>query len=250
MPVAAMDSEWFRSYYGDDYAASVRDVLDTERTRREVAFILAATGVGRDAPVADLGCGEGRHALAFARLGHPVTALDLNPSFLARGADQARREGLSVRWLCADMRTPQHGPYGLVLLLFHSFGFFSDSENLQLLRDWRQQIVPYGRMVIDVWNRDRILGDFEPHAERSVAAGLAIAEDRDWDAATDRLRVHYTYRRRDGCVHSYDTSFRLYAKQELEALLATAGLPLRATFGSLLGEGWRPDAPRLVVVAG
>ncbi len=244
------DAEWFRRYYGDDYARSVQDLLGRERSEREVRFILAATGLSQGAPVADLGCGEGRHALWLARLGHPVTAIDLNGDFLARGEEQASREELPVRWVRGDMRTPESGPYGLVLLLFHSFGFFSDRENLALLRDWRQEMEPHGRIVIDVWNPLRILRDFAPHEERRLAAGWTLAEDRDWDPGTHRLRVHYTYRLPDGRAHAYDASFRLYAKEELEDLLADAGLPPRAAFGSLVGDEWRPDAARVVLVAG
>ncbi len=45
------------------------------------------------------------------------------------------------------------------------------------------------------------------------------------------------------------TSFRLYGKEELEALLREAGLAACGTFGNLTGDPWRPDAPRLVVLA-
>lgn len=246
--VVKADVEWFRPYYGDDYAASVRGLLNRERTQGEVNFILQATGLREGASVVDLGCGEGRHALEFARRGCKVAALDLNPAFLDRGREQASHEASTVRWVCADMRTPQPGPYDLVLLLFQSFGFFSDAENLHLLRDWRRELTPQGQIVVDVWNRERILSDFTPLAERTVAVGFTVAEERTWDPATQRLQVHYTYRWDDGRRHAYDASFRLYGKEELQSLLVEAGFSVRGSFGSLFGDGWAPDAPRLVVL--
>jgi SAM-dependent methyltransferase len=49
-------------------------------------------------PVLDLACGAGRHAVHLARLGYPVTALDidLSPSEPARGTP-------GVEWLRADL---------------------------------------------------------------------------------------------------------------------------------------------------
>jgi SAM-dependent methyltransferase len=53
-----------------------------------------------DGPVLDVGAGTGRVALALARAGHDVTALDVEPELLAALADRA--DGLPVRTVCAD----------------------------------------------------------------------------------------------------------------------------------------------------
>ena len=42
----------------------------------------------------DLGCGEGRHAIAAAELGFRVTGIDFEPLALRRARDQARRAGV------------------------------------------------------------------------------------------------------------------------------------------------------------
>ncbi len=242
------DPEWFRRYYGDDYAASVRDSLDADRTDRETDFLISLTGVARGAHVVDLGCGEGRHALALAGRGMRVTAVDLNRRFLERGRRDALRQDLDVQWLHGDMRTPRAGPFDLALLLFHSFGFFSDAENAQLLRDWGRELEPAGGFVIDVWNRERILRDFVPRAERTVG-DLAVLEERDWDGATGRLQVRYRYHWHGKPARSYEASFRLYGKGELEVLLEEAGFGPSVAYGSLTGDSWRADAPRLVLFA-
>ncbi len=231
---AGSGGEWFRSYYGDDYMASVRDLLDGARTERETDFLVRATGVMQGARVADLGCGEGRHALQLARRGLQVTAIDLNAQFLERGRAEAQRQGLEVDWVLGDMRTPQRGPFDLVLLLFHSFGFFSDLENLSLLRDWRQQLGPWGHLAIDVWNREGILQTFVARATRTVGGGLSVLEERAWEPRTQRLQVHYRYRWQDGRERGYDASYRLYGKEELEALLREAGGAVQICGGTSL----------------
>ena len=55
--------------------------------------------------VCDLGCGTGTTALAFARRGLKVYAVDLSPTMCRQARGKARRAGLPVRVICADMRT-------------------------------------------------------------------------------------------------------------------------------------------------
>jgi tellurite methyltransferase len=53
--------------------------------------------------VYDLGCGVGRHTLAFARMGFTVTATDVSPAGLAICAAELASEGRIVDLLCHDM---------------------------------------------------------------------------------------------------------------------------------------------------
>lgn len=240
---------WWSQYYREDYLASVRGILTPERTRREVAFISEAASLRVGDRVADVGCGEGRHALELGCRGCSVTAVDQNPEFLARGAAAARREGLAVRFVEADMRLAQPGPFDLVLWLFTSFGFFPDAENLDMLRAWRKELAAHGQVVIDVWNRERILRDFAPVAERRVGQHATLREERAWDAASGRLEVRYTFAPQEGEPRRYRASFRLYGAEELAALLDGVDLAVRGVYGGLDGSAWSRSAPRLVVFA-
>jgi SAM-dependent methyltransferase len=58
----------------------------------------------------DLGCGEGRHAIAAAKLGFDVTAVDVEPLALKRARAFARAAGVrGIRFLRADAL---HLPFG------------------------------------------------------------------------------------------------------------------------------------------
>jgi SAM-dependent methyltransferase len=82
--------------------------------------------VATDLPVGqalDLGCGEGGDAIWLARAGWRVTAVDISPTALARGASGAMDipEG-RIDWVAADLdawteRGP-HGPFDLVTASF------------------------------------------------------------------------------------------------------------------------------------
>jgi SAM-dependent methyltransferase len=77
--------------------------------------VIRLAGRGR---LLDVGCGEGRHALAAARMGFAVTALDYEPLALKRARRLARsRRAVGIRFLQADFlagRLPR-GRFDVVL---------------------------------------------------------------------------------------------------------------------------------------
>lgn len=62
-----------------------------------------AATLKRSTDVLDLGAGIGRHALAFARAGHRVTALDASEAAIAATASAAFAQGLTVETVQAPM---------------------------------------------------------------------------------------------------------------------------------------------------
>ncbi len=53
----------------------------------------------------DVAAGLGRNALFLARAGYQVDAIDISPTCLQEAARRARRAGLRVRWIAADLDT-------------------------------------------------------------------------------------------------------------------------------------------------
>jgi 2-polyprenyl-3-methyl-5-hydroxy-6-metoxy-1,4-benzoquinol methylase len=56
--------------------------------------------------VLDLACGAGRHALAAAKLGSSVVAVDRDRDKLKEARMEAERRGLKIQWLEADLEQP------------------------------------------------------------------------------------------------------------------------------------------------
>jgi SAM-dependent methyltransferase len=239
-------SGWYTSYYGKQYADSVRGLLTPERTAAEVAFIRKVTNLQPPAAIADIACGEGRHARLFAAQGFEVTGIDQNPDFIASARGQAPA---GADFLVGDMRDAVGGPYQLVMLLYHSFGFFADEENRCLLQSWSERLAPGGWCVVDVWNRDAIISHLQPPRVWQASSDLEVRENYAFDPLTGRSDVHYTYVYSDGSRYEYDASFRLYTYTELRDLLQSVGMTVDSVYGSLTGEPYSPDARRLVFFA-
>lgn len=62
-----------------------------------IAFVAERCGLRPGARVLDLGCGPGQLAVAFARLGAAVTAIDPEPNMLAAARHLAEKAGISLK---------------------------------------------------------------------------------------------------------------------------------------------------------
>lgn len=96
-PTATAHKAWDTTWSSE---AGRADWLLPEPAVLELAARLRQDGARR---ALDLGCGVGRHALALARLGFAVSAVDASPSGLAELRRGAEGEGLTIETLEAPM---------------------------------------------------------------------------------------------------------------------------------------------------
>jgi SAM-dependent methyltransferase len=68
----------------------------------------------------DLACGEGQNAIWLAGLGWDVLGVDYSEVAIAKARDRAKRDGVSVEFVAADLLDlePEPEAYDLVLLLY------------------------------------------------------------------------------------------------------------------------------------
>jgi ubiquinone/menaquinone biosynthesis C-methylase UbiE len=86
--------------------------------QRLVERVAGLAGLKAGDAVLDLGCGTGMLALAFARLGMVVTAMDPEPEMLAAAGAKARAQGAQVTLLSGGSQdlTADMGPFRLVTM--------------------------------------------------------------------------------------------------------------------------------------
>lgn len=227
---------WFVDLFGEEFLLS-QPLRSDATVRQEVAFIADQLEVRAGQDVLDLACGTGRHARTFARAGCRVTAVDLSLPLLRRGVEAARREGSDVHFMQADMRDLvfDHA-FDAAWMLDTSFGYFSEVENLMVLRNLWRALRPGGRLLVDVINRDYVIADL-PTRNWWEGDGCLVQEDIEFAHATSRLEIRRYLVFADGRERMYDISIRLYSAHELERMIVHAGLEVENVSGSLHTAG-------------
>ncbi|TMD42793.1 MAG: methyltransferase domain-containing protein [Chloroflexi bacterium] len=241
-------TEWWRTWFGPGYLALYDDHL-AERTSTEIDQLEALLRLRPPARVLDLPCGQGRHSIELARRGYSVTGVDLSGYMLAVARERAEARGVDIRFLEGDMREPLAGErFDLVLNLFTSFGYFADEpDDRRVATAAATMLDPGGRLLIELINGERVMKNFQER-EWFTVGDAAVMERRWLDRGSRRMTVERTVDRNGGDATSVHV-VRLYGRQELVALLATAGFAQVRLFGDWDGSPATADALRIIAVA-
>jgi len=229
--------EWFETF---DERLWLRS---DESGEEEARFIRDALKLRRGAAVLDAPCGAGRVAVHLARFGCRVTGVDLRELFIRRARARFRRERLRGSFFAQDLRHLAFDRrFAAICNWGGSFGYFSDEENLDLVRRYARALRPGGRLIIDLLNREHLLR----HFARRLAHGRLTLFNR-WDAA--RQRVHSTWvLRQDGRSRSSRLSMRFYTPRQMRDMLESAGFKVETLYGAA-GRRWSRASRRMIAVA-
>ena len=228
--------QWFETLDDDIWFPS------DEAGVQEVGFIRRVLRLRRGHQVLDAPCGAGRIAVPLAKAGCCVTGVDRNKRFIDSAGAQFQRERLTGTFAVNDLRQIDfsaafHG----VFSWFASFGYFSDSENADLLQRYARALRRGGRLLIDQPNREHILRNFE----RVQVEGRVVMRGR-WDQKAQRLIVRRVI---DGTQDPRNTSsMRLYTPRQMQALYEQAGLVLEDRYGSEEGDRYTRSSPHMISV--
>jgi SAM-dependent methyltransferase len=232
----------------DDYMYFYGDYLTPERSTNETAALIHLLDMAPPMEVLDLACGFGRIANRLALLGYAVTGVEYQPGFLEIARREARLNRLGVAYRQGDMRAVDFPPrFDRALMLFNSFGYFPDAENLLVLQNISRALKPGGLLGFDVASRDGLLNDFHPHYVTEKDGSLMINRF-SFDVLSGRLRNDRIIIR-DGQRRDRPFSIRLYSVTEMRDLLAQAGLELETVYAEWDGAPLEMDSPSMVVIA-
>jgi SAM-dependent methyltransferase len=236
---------WYDSAFEQGYL-ELYPHRDLASARAEVAGLLAGGLRGR---VLDLGCGFGRHLLALHERGLAAFGLDRSPALLARARGLADG-ALRARLVRGDFRALpfRSGAFDALLMLFSSFGYFSDDQNARVLEEAARVLRPDGLAVFDLMNPERLRRRLVPESRREQD-GRLIVERRRIEQGGTRVVKEVQVRERDGRERRWREDVRLYGQAEFARLLAQHGLVQLCAQGDFDGRAWAADSSRLLVWA-
>lgn len=232
------NTAWFEEIFDESWL-QLRPENDSHRSLREAEFLVNELG-SKSGSVLDVGCGQGRHLVPLAKAGYQVTGVDLSRPLLRRAWGQAQRERVreNVTLWHGDMRkiANARSAFDLVYCWESTFGYFEDRSNFELLNSLKEVTKLGGTLVIEVLNRDWVLGEL-PRKFWWERNDLLVLEDVTFDLRRSRLMVERTIVDDNEDQWKQKYSLRLYSLHELSGMLALAGFEVVRVSGHIASRG-------------
>ena len=256
---------WYKEWFGAEYLELYAH-RDENEAERHVAFVEKVMLVPNDPgprAVLDLACGAGRHTEKLRRHGFEALGVDLSLTLLAQAPGLPRTAG--------DMcRLPfRNGAFDWVLNFFTSFGYFeTERQNFQVLEEIERVLVPGGRFLIDLFNREQVIRNLV--AEETQERGrYRVVIERWFDPLTERVNKRIHLHARDDpekppapdnpadpagpgkpgeTIQTFLESVRAYRPDEVTIGLKWAGLEVESLYGNFERESFQHDSERLILV--
>ena len=220
-------------------------------TAEEVEFTCEALELTQGATVLDLCCGQGRHGQLLADRGMKVVGLDSSHFLLTEAQKNGSTSQNRLHLVEGDIRhIPLKPVCDAVINLFTSFGFFEDNENKRVITAVAAALKPSGKFLLEYWNP---YAAFQLDQTRNwwwMSESLLALADVEYDPASGRLSDHRTViDLSTGAVQESVNRIRFYFPTELEEMLASAGLKVRAMYGDFDYSPFLTESRRLITIA-
>lgn len=221
---------------------------------RDAQFMFSLLGAREGMSVLDVGCGDGHHAVQLATLGARVTGLDNSLALLLAAAqvkEAAEFEDGRVEFIHGDMRRlPRDREFDAVVCVGTTLGYFEEDQNWLCLQEMHDRLLPGGRLLIHVFNRDFVA----PHLpSRSWWQGkrCMVIDEAEMNFFANRLRVHRTIIFDDGRQFEHHMFMRAYTVQDLGKAISQLGMRVLEVSGSrdTRGRFYGSASPDIWIVA-
>lgn len=186
-------------------------------TDKQVQFLRTQLPLPQFRRVLDVCCGLGRHVGPLAAAGYEMVGIDRDSNLIA----EAQAKFPKSEFICMDMRhlDDLHEEFDAVICMWQSFGYFDEDTNREVLAKMAELVVPSGRIILDLHNRNY----FEAK-EWNTGGQHWTAGSWDYSDLTryrdGRLVVQIQFA--TGELDTFD--WQLYSPQEMKALGESVGL--------------------------
>jgi len=211
----------------------------TKGTVQEVAFLLELLRLKKGARLLDVGCGPGRHAVAFAEAGLAVTGVDVSSRFLAIAGDAARAAGVKAAFFECDARQmPFDDEFDAVVSICQGgFGLMGGDDSV-VLRRMAEAAKANAPVVLTAF---------------SAYYAARHQTDADLDADMGVMHERTVIRSESGAEKEVDLWTSVFTPRELRLLALGVGLIPEAIYSIEPGDFARsdptPETPEFMLVA-
>jgi len=244
-------SKWYKSMFEGKMVEHWLQISDLgkEQTEEQVAFLRETL---KDGLTLDHCCGPGRLSIPLSR-DKPIVGFDLSRFLLNEARKRGRRAvAKNLHLIRADMRhlPLQPNSFENVLNFWTSFGYFSDKENMLVLKEIARVLRTNGMFVMHIANPEGLIREYR-EKDWSEEERFFRLEQRNWDWESKRMKCRWIFiDKAGGEISEIHFDHRLYSFNELKRMFEKEGLKVTDAYASFNKE--KPDPAvglRMIIIA-
>ena len=269
-----MTTDWTAKTFDETYIRAEGLNIDPRVTASDCDAIIQILKLQTGQRVLDLACGHGRHVFELAKRGfEPLQGLDFSEAAIKFATAQGQETGAKASFILADMRELAfEAEFDAVYNLGNSIFYWDEATHQKILEGVARALKPGGKLLLDVYNRDRLVSDLALKQHPAVrlytrARGIAGRVKRLLQTKKpinpNRLRSTKIWRFNvetgvfegimrvvlpDGQTRQTPIQTRLYTLTELRGLLERSGFEIEQISG-FAGEPIQTFTSRFAVLA-
>jgi cyclopropane fatty-acyl-phospholipid synthase-like methyltransferase len=232
--MSSVPDNWYEKFFAGINCEIWERAASDEWTKQEVDFLIKSLQVVPGDSLLDVPCGFGRHALALAKQGYSITAIDISDEFIKKLKARILKDDLPIEVIHADILTvdlSEAAKFDGAYCLGNSFGFFDYSGMQIFTTKIAEALRPGSKFII---NSGMVAESVIPNfaKTRSFTLGdLTMDVSNHYDAGescmTSSLRYIW-----DDKVEVHRFKHYVYTLGEITRLLKDAGLKVLEVFSS------------------
>jgi len=241
-----INDTYFDGYYKEIWRTIIPQVL----TDKEVDFMVPYFNLTGESRVLDLMCGYGRHAIALARRGIKVTAVDNLEEYVEEIIKARDEEQLPIQTITQHVGDfKDENEYDLVICMGNSLNFFNTAETITILSSIYNQLKPGGSLLINSWSISEMI--FKQFREKSWSnvGDLKLLTDSKIIFHPTRMETESTIIAPDGTTEVKMAVDYIYSMNEMEAMIKQAGLILKEVYSIPGKKQFSIGEPRAYFIA-
>ncbi len=241
-----INSSYFNGYYKEIW----RQIFPEKTTLAETEFIMEEGGLQQGSLVLDIMCGYGRHAIALAKKGIKVVAVDNLPEYANEIREKAALEKLDIESICTDVLELQiEQQFDAAICMGNSLQFFNEADQSKLLSNITSHLKPGGKFIINTWSlAEIVMKQFKEKSWSRFNDLLFLVESkfllRPARVETTSIIITDSGEREEKQAVDY-----IFSIAELEDMLNKTGFHLKEVFSIPGKKQFSPGDPRAYIVA-
>jgi SAM-dependent methyltransferase len=241
-----INSIFFDGYYKEIWRSLIPDGL----TKAEVDFLIETGGLREGSKVLDLMCGYGRHALALARKGVNITAIDNLGDYVDEVKEIARSENLPITCIQADVIDYEPGKsFDLAICLGNNLSFFDRDETERFFLMIGAHVKQGGLFVANTWTiAEIVFKNFTPNAWSETNGFRYLVNSKVFFNPT-RIEIDTIITSPNGAEERKKAVDYVYSLNEMETVLRDAGFLIKEVWSIPGKKKFTLGEPRAYIVA-